>query len=74
MTCCRMLYEIHVLLLMHTASALLTQTMHCSQQDYYRKSALSSGVQPFYILPHTRYEFDHPDGTGHEVNAIYVYI
>eukprot|EP00953_Heterococcus_sp_UTEX-ZZ885_P040637 20758-Heterococcus_DN1.PRE.2 len=36
--------------------------------DYYRKRALSSGVQPFYILPHVRYEFDHPDGTGHETS------
>ena len=41
---------------------------HVLTQDYYRRSVLSSSkTEPFYMLPESRYEFDHPEGTGHEV-------
>ncbi|KAG5179085.1 hypothetical protein JKP88DRAFT_270434 [Tribonema minus] len=37
-------------------------------QEYYKRAAVySQKVHPFYVVPRVRYEFDHPEGTGHEV-------
>jgi hypothetical protein len=41
---------------------------YIANKDYYRRIALSSSSHPFYVIPRERYEFDHPEGTGHETS------
>ncbi|CAM9521565.1 unnamed protein product, partial [Discosporangium mesarthrocarpum] len=45
---------------------------YVATKDYYREAAIRSdcrtrvgGGDPFYVVPTTRYMFDHPEGTGH---------
>lgn len=42
---------------------------YVATKDYYRLSVLGSaagpGGEPFYVVPQTKYPFDHPEGTGH---------
>lgn len=42
---------------------------YVATKDYYRLATLGSaaglGGEPFYLVPETKYAFDHPEGTGH---------
>lgn len=42
---------------------------YVATKDYYRLAVLGEaagpGGEPFYVVPETKYSFDHPEGTGH---------
>ncbi|CAM9367076.1 unnamed protein product [Scytosiphon promiscuus] len=42
---------------------------YVATKDYYRLAVLGPaagpGGEPFYVVPETKYAFDHPEGTGH---------
>ncbi|CAM9747599.1 unnamed protein product, partial [Hapterophycus canaliculatus] len=42
---------------------------YVATKDYYRLAVLGPaaglGGEPFYVVPETKYSFDHPEGTGH---------
>lgn len=42
---------------------------YVATKDYYKLSVLGAaagpGGEPFYVVPDTKYPFDHPEGTGH---------
>lgn len=42
---------------------------YVATKDYYKLAVLGSaageGGEPFYVVPNTKYPFDHPEGTGH---------
>lgn len=42
---------------------------YVATKDYYRLAVLGpaagAGGEPFYVVPETKYSFDHPEGTGH---------
>lgn len=48
---------------------LLLVPNYVATKDYYRLAVLGSaagpGGEPFYLVPETKYAFDHPEGTGH---------
>jgi hypothetical protein len=43
---------------------------YIASKEYFRTIVLGNGkrVQTFYITPSSTYEYDHPEGTGHETS------
>ena len=49
---------------------LLLVPNYVATKDYYRLAVLgpaaAEGGEPFYVVPAAKYDFDHPEGTGHD--------
>lgn len=57
----------------HGKPFFLLMPNYIAMKEYFRKTVLDCGsgskrLQTFYITPSVKYEYDHPDGTGHQTS------
>jgi hypothetical protein len=41
---------------------------YCAARQYFVRATLDHQRRPFFAVPQTRYEFEHPEGTGHRTS------